>query len=348
MPADPCKGPPRWLRLLPAAALLCALLPGVLPGVLPVGDPVPAPDLPAADELLDTALPQGDLPDAAVIESAPPGLPAAPVSAGEPIVTTGPEHQPDAPAALLTGEELSEGGTVYFRNETGYALDAAAMLQAECPVSLGDSGVQVLIVHTHGTEAYTPTKAEPYTATDSYRTTDARHNMLRVGQLIADILNRRGIETVHSEALHDYPSYNGAYNRALKDIQSHLDRYPTIRLVLDVHRDAVGAGTAYRTAAEVDGVPTAQLMFVTGTDEGGLRHDGWRQNLRFHVQLHDALNTACPGVMRPLSVRRGRFNQHVRTGSMLVEVGANGNTLEEALAAARLFAEGLAEFLGDE
>lgn len=116
--------------------------------------------------------------------------------------------------------------------------------------------------------------------------------------------------------------------------------------MIDVHRDAIGtAGKYYKTIAKVDGQQTAQLMFVAGTDEGGLKHPDWRKNLTFQAQLQDRINGACPGMMRPISIRTGRFNQHVRLGSMLVEVGSCGNTLEEALAAAEVFARSLADAL---
>ena len=237
-------------------------------------------------------------------------------------------------------------GTVYFKNETDYSVDMAALLRKDSPVTLGKDGVQILIMHTHGTEAYTPSAAHPYTASGEYRTTDGSANVLRVGQEICDILNQRGISAIHSTALNDYPAYSGSYNRALKDINRFVEQHPSITLVIDVHRDAIASGnTYYKTAAEVDGKQTAQLMFVTGTDAGGLSHDGWRDNLTFQAQLHHRLNSTYPGIMRPLSLRASRFNQHVRTGSMLLEVGACGNTLEEALAAAQIFANTLADTL---
>ena len=148
--------------------------------------------------------------------------------------------------------------------------------------------------------------------------------------------------------LNAYPAYNGSYNRALKDINHYVEANPSIQLIIDVHRDAIASGsTYYKTAAEVDGKQTAQLMFVTGTDAGGLTHDHWQENLTFQAQLHHRLNSACPGIMRPMSIRASRFNQHVRIGSMLLEVGACGNTLEEALAAAEIFANTLADTLSE-
>ena len=293
----------------------------------------PPVDLPASDEPDAFPLPLVDF------------LPTAPESSAVsmPIVVV---EQPPQPVFTPSPSDYQGTGTVYFKNETDYAIDMTSLLQKDSPVALGEEGVQVLIMHTHGTEAYTQSPGHAYVASGEYRTTDSSANMLRVGQEICDILNDRGVSAVHSRTLNDYPAYNGSYNRALKDIQAHIQQYPTIQLVIDVHRDAIATGnTYYKTAAEVDGQQTAQLMFVTGTDAGGLTHDHWQDNLAFQAQLHDRLNSAYPGIMRPMSIRASRFNQHIRKGSMLVEVGACGNTLEEALAAAQIFANTLADAL---
>jgi stage II sporulation protein P len=293
----------------------------------------PPVDLPASDEPDAFPLPLVDF------------LPTAPESSAVsmPIAVV---EQPPQPIFTPSPSDYQGTGTVYFKNETDYAIDMTSLLQKDSPVALGEEGVQVLIMHTHGTEAYTQSPGHAYVASGEYRTTDSSANMLRVGQEICDILNDRGISAVHSRTLNDYPAYNGSYNRALKDIQAHIQQYPTIQLVIDVHRDAIATGnTYYKTAAVVDGQQTAQLMFVTGTDAGGLTHDHWQDNLAFQAQLHDRLNSAYPGIMRPMSIRASRFNQHIRKGSMLVEVGACGNTLEEALAAAQIFANTLADAL---
>ena len=293
----------------------------------------PPVDLPASDEPDAFPLPLVDF------------LPTAPESSAVsmPILVV---EQPPQPVFIPSPSDYQGTGTVYFKNETDYAIDMTSLLQKDSPVALGEEGVQVLIMHTHGTEAYTQSPGHAYVASGEYRTTDSSANMLRVGQEICDILNDRGVSAVHSRTLNDYPAYNGSYNRALKDIQAHIQQYPTIQLVIDVHRDAIATGnTYYKTAAEVDGQQTAQLMFVTGTDAGGLTHDHWQDNLAFQAQLHDRLNSTYPGIMRPMSIRASRFNQHIRKGSMLVEVGACGNTLEEALAAAQIFANTLADAL---
>ncbi|MBR5537719.1 MAG: stage II sporulation protein P [Clostridia bacterium] len=315
----------------PLPLLLCGLL-VILLRFFPGPADTAMPDLPAADEPAAIPLPREEVPVRESAALAP--LPTQPAAA------------PIQPVYVADVAEYRSGGPIYYKNETDYAIDLPSLLRRDSPVTLGGEGVQVLIMHTHGTEAYTPSEAHPYTPSGEYRTTDSDANMLRVGREIADILNSRGVAAVHSTTLNDYPAYNGSYNRALKDIQHYVAQYPTVRLVIDVHRDAIAAGDSYyKTAAEVDGQQTAQLMFVTGTDAGGLSHPDWRDNLTFQAQLHDRLNSLYPGIMRPMSIRASRFNQHVRTGSMLVEVGACGNTLEEALAAARIFADTLADVL---
>lgn len=290
----------------------------------------PLPDLPAADEPAGFPLPVVELPFSESSALSPDPAPETPAQ---------PVFQPDP-------GEFQRTGVVYYKNQTDYTIDMSALLTRDTPVTLGTEGVQVLIMHTHGTEAYTPSPAHPYTASGEYRTTDSSANTLRVGQAICDILNARGISTVHSTVLNDYPAYNGSYNRALKDIQAQVARYPSVRLVIDVHRDAIASGdTYYKTSSKVNGMETAQLMFVTGTDGGGLSHPNWKDNLTFQAQLHDELNSRYPGLMRPMSIRESRYNQHVCAGSMLLEVGSCGNTLEEALAAAELFAQTLADVL---
>ena len=236
---------------------------------------------------------------------------------------------------------------VYVKNETDYEIDIDALLSAPDKVELSGSDVQVLIMHTHGTEAYTPTSQNNYTPSDTDRTTDNRYNMVRVGDEITSVLNQRGIKTVHSDTLNDSPAYSGSYNRALEDITAYIKEYPSVKLVIDVHRDAITAsdGTKYKTVAQIDGADTAQLMLVCGTDAGGLTHDSWQDNLSFQLKIQKEMNTHYPGIMRPLDIRAARFNQHVTPGSMILEVGTSGNTLEEALSSARLFAETLADML---
>ncbi|MBQ7565522.1 MAG: stage II sporulation protein P [Oscillospiraceae bacterium] len=222
-----------------------------------------------------------------------------------------------------------------------YAVDAASLLLSPTPVTVAETGPTVLIVHTHTSEAYTQTAGWTYAETDPLRTDDPTQSVVRVGERIAEVLREKGIETLHDTALHDYPDYNGAYARTLKSTEAILEENPSVQIVLDVHRDAdTDAGTV-----QTERGAAARIMFVVGTDEGGLSHDGWRENLTLALKWQAAVERRAKGLCKPIDLRRERFNQHVRPGALLVEIGATGNTLPEALAAAEVLADALGDLL---
>lgn len=224
-----------------------------------------------------------------------------------------------------------------------YRPDLGALLEQVVDLDFSGEEPRVLILHTHATEAYTMESGWEYIPSGDYRTLDTAYNMVRVGDEITRVLEEAGIPVLHDETLNDYPSYNGSYNKALTRIEQYLAEYPSIQMVIDVHRDAVEYedGGQMATAATVGGRQSAQVMLVMGTDEGGLSHPGWQDNLAFALKLQVQLERDYPGLARPLSLRTERFNQHATPGSMLVEVGTAGNTLEEALIAGHCFAETL-------
>ena len=234
-------------------------------------------------------------------------------------------------------------GNVYINNGSDAALDVS-MLSADYAAKLGTDGPQVLIIHTHGTESYTMPSGEEYEPTDTFRTLDTGCNMIRIGDEIEQVLTAAGLSVVHDRTLYDYPSYSGAYDRSLASIKSYLEKYPSISFVLDVHRDAVedGNGNQYKLLCGED-KSAAQMEFVVGSNGGGLSHDGWRENLKLACAVQETLYAGYPTLMRPVTVRNSRYNQHMTAGSLLIEVGTAGNSLEEAVNAARLFAAGFAE-----
>lgn len=254
---------------------------------------------------------------------------------------------PDVKDVSITKSDSDTNVGVFINNSSSLDISIDDFLNGDLPVELTEKGVQVLIVHTHGSESYTPTAENYYEYTENDRTTDTRYNVVRVGDEIEKILNERGIPTVHVREIFDSPTYSGSYTRSLEAISNAMKENPSIKIVIDVHRDAIIAkdGTKYKTVAEIDGKTAAQLMFVTGTSGGGLSHDNWQKNLSFHAMIHREMNKRYPGIMRPISIRDSRFNQHVSTGSMLLEVGSSGNTLEEAIYSASLFADTLADML---
>ena len=176
---------------------------------------------------------------------------------------------------------------------------------------------------------------------NSCRTSDANYNMLRIGEEMKAEFEAQGFSVLHDTTLYDYPSYTGSYTRSLAGVKQILTDHPSISVVLDVHRDALIAedGTVYKAVTEVNGQPTAQVMLVVGTNDGGLEHPNWLDNLDLaaHIQLQMAALE--PTLPRPINLRAQRFNQHLTPCSLLVEVGTSGNTLQEAIRGARYFAQ---------
>jgi len=235
-------------------------------------------------------------------------------------------------------------GNVYISNSTSHTLTAEA-IQQPFTATLGTDGPQILILHTHGSEAYTPAEDTDILWSGDHRTTDSRYSVVRVGDEMANILSAAGISVLHDRTLYDYPEYSGAYDRSLAAIQRYLEQYPSICFILDVHRDAIedGEGNQYKLVTESGGM--AQLSLVVGSDGSGLEHPNWMENLRLAAALQARLLEQQPTLMRPLLLRNSRYNQHATTGSLLVEVGAAGNSPEEAVLAGQLFAQELSNLL---
>jgi len=242
------------------------------------------------------------------------------------------------------GQYLSDGG-VYVYNRTGWELDSSLLTQGTVDVPLGE-GPQILIVHTHGSEAYSMTDGDLYEESDPYRTTDCTHNVVRVGEEMATVFRTYGFQVIHDTTLCDYPSYNGAYDRSKAVVEQWLEQYPTIKVVLDVHRDAlVGSeGEVYKMVSAEAGQKVAQVMMVLGTDASA-EHPRWKDNLAFALKLQRNLVKGYTSLARPTVLRKSRYNQQLSPGSILVEVGGHGNTLSEAIAGGRLWADNVARTL---
>ncbi|HIY16443.1 MAG TPA: stage II sporulation protein P [Candidatus Intestinimonas stercorigallinarum] len=285
-----------------------------------------------------------------------PEVPSPSPSAGEPDDPEDPEELPAVTAAPedivgrtllpVSGDGYDSAQGVYIENRPGLELDVAAMAQAELALDLPEEGPQVLIVHTHGSEAYTPDGTDTYVATGECRTADKTKSVVRVGEEVAKVLTEMGLTVVHDTELYDYPAYNGSYDRSLAAVEHWLAQYPTIQVVLDIHRDAlIGAdGTVYKPITTINGESCAQVMLVMGSN-ALYDHPDWLGNLTLAVQVQKEMNTLWPTLARPIGLRENRYNQQTAPGAMLVEVGSHGNTLQEALAAARMFARALGAVL---
>ena len=243
------------------------------------------------------------------------------------------------------GQYLSQDG-VYLYDRSGKGLDPSIFSTGSVNVTLGE-GPQILILHSHGSEAYSQNDGDLYVESDPFRTTDCTHNVVRVGEEMAEVFRSHGFQVVHDTNLYDYPAYNGAYERSQAAVADYLEKYPTIKIVLDVHRDAlVGTdGAIYKLVSQENGEKVAQVMLVVGTDAGGANHPNWANNLALAIRFQKELLSDYVTLARPIVLRSSSYNQQLSPGSLLVEVGGHGNTLTEALSGARLFAESVSQVL---
>ena len=246
------------------------------------------------------------------------------------------------PTALCFSQQ--DAALLQLRNYTGFSVDTTALLTQKLSWDLRQSEPSVLILHTHTTESYTKT-GQNYEETAQYRTLNTDFNMVQVGKVLTEQLQAVGIGVIHDTTIHDYPSYTGSYNHSRETVKTLLAQYPSVKLVLDLHRDAAeyDDGSQMETAAVADGVDTAQLMLVVGSNGTGRDHPHWQENLALAAKLQAVLEKRWPGIVRPICLRSERFNQDLLPGALLVEVGAAGNTLEEALTAVSCLAWGIGQ-----
>ncbi len=246
-------------------------------------------------------------------------------------------------------------GNAYIHNSTGLSPDTPTLLNS--PLD-GLSGIEyissslpsVLIIHTHGTEAYCDSGAISYKEDptgDIARSADTGKNVVAVGKTLCDALNKKGIYAVHCEIMHDAQGYRSSYDRAKETIEEYLGRYPSIKLVIDLHRDAVinSDGDIIRPIANVDGKIAAQMMCVVGSDYGGEENARWEENLSLALKLREELNDGALNLCRPVYLKSSTYNQEIAKYSLLLEIGSCGNSLDEAKLSAELVANALVEIL---
>ena len=250
-----------------------------------------------------------------------------------------------------SGEKYIPCGAGSIKNNTRQtAADIAAEIANPLPFAIepNSPNPQVLVMHTHATEDYRLSAGLWFSPGDGARSTDRSINMCAVGRVVADTLNAAGINTLHDETLNDYPSYTGSYANSRAVVQQYLAQYPSIKVVLDVHRDAIETegGSRMAPVCTVNGRQAAQVMIICGCDNGGsVRLPGWRQNLRFAAAWERSMEGMYPGFTRPVLFSYRFYNQDLTTGSLLIEIGGHGNNLNEALYAGQLAANGLVQAL---
>ena len=245
--------------------------------------------------------------------------------------------------------ELAAGSIKNSTQRTDAELAKAAAAGLPFEVELNADEPQVLILHTHATETYQTWDELVYDPDFSARTTDTARNMCAVGDRMTEILNEAGINTVHDTTLHDSPSYTESYARSAQTARSWLEKYPSIKVILDVHRDAIETtdGVRLKPLCEIEGQDTAQVMIIAGCDNGStVNLPNWKKNLGFAAAWEAEMETLYPGLTRPVLCGYRFYNQDVTTGSLLIEIGGHANTLTEAVRAGEYAARALASLFG--
>lgn len=241
----------------------------------------------------------------------------------------------------------SSGG-VHIRDLTGTDIDISKILKKTPSVKLKNtSAPQVLVLHTHATESFMTAEKEYYTEADATRSTDDRKNMVAIGKTFCETLEKAGIGTVQITTHFDNPAYTGSYKRAKTEIEKYLKKYPTIKVVVDIHRDSITNGTTKtKPTVTIDGKKAAQVMLVMGSGTGKVKnHPKWEENLALAARYQQTMAKNYPKFARCMMVSSKLYNQNLTTGSMLIEIGTEANTFSEANYSASLAATSLAQTL---
>ena len=234
---------------------------------------------------------------------------------------------------------------VYLKNSTDLSIDIKSLLNSPLKYKITkNSSPQVLIVHTHATESFLLNTRDYYTDKDTSRTTNNDYNMVALGKIVADTLNGAGINTLHDTTQHDFPSYNESYSRAAKTINGYKAKYKDLKIVIDLHRDALSSGDTdkVKLTTEISGKKAAQIMIVMGSQSGSVTNfPKWQENLKLALKLQQQIEIMYPTLARSLSLMPKNYNESLTTGSMLIEIGTDGNSLEEVRYSAQLLADAL-------
>lgn len=252
------------------------------------------------------------------------------------------QDQEDATTQVVTQNPISESynveiSGVKIKNETSFQINEAIL---EKQININRENITIF--HTHTCESYTPSETYPYEQTGNFRTTDLFYSVARVGDELTNHLTEYGFNVVHDKTYHDYPAYTGSYNRSKVTVENLLKTNPS-DIIIDLHRDAIGSKSNYDPSVKIGNDVGSQLMFVIGTNGGGLYHPDWQSNLKFAIEVQQKANEMYPGLFKPIIVRNSRYNQHLGKAACIIEVGATGNTLEQTITSMKYLAKVLNE-----
>ncbi len=270
------------------------------------------------------------------------------------------EEIPDAPIPgkqtyNITETKICKAGISYdnfcVKNDSSFDLDIEKELNLRPDIHIKKDGTpQVLLYHTHTTEAYMD-KNNGFYYDDWYpRTMDMNKNVTQVGERIAQKLKEANIGVIHDTTIHDNPSYNGSYKRSAETIRKNLEQYPSIQVTIDLHRDSIGSNESGKIKPTFiyNDKKAAQIMIIAGYDpDGSMDFPDWEYNLRFAMRLQKSTETLFPGMTRPMYFSDVRYNMNITHGSLLIEVGSDANTINEARYSGELLGESLVGVLNN-
>jgi stage II sporulation protein P len=252
--------------------------------------------------------------------------------------------------------DLSTDDALSLQNETDYTPDMASLASSPLPTEAldniqnqyGSTAPAVLIIHTHGTESYSPEGADGLGDDAVFRSDDTEENVVAVGSVMAKTLSLCGVGVLHSTVMYDKDDYRGAYDASAAAVRDYLESYPSIKYIFDVHRDSVtrSDGSAAAPTTELYGKSSAQVMLVVGTDEGGAAEYDWEANLTLAAHIQQSLCVRFPSLNRRINLRRAAFNQGIAPGYLLIEVGSHASSLSEAKRGAAAAAIAIAGVIG--
>lgn len=249
----------------------------------------------------------------------------------------------------LSWYSIGEKAELNLINKTNFEVDLNDYLKKSFPVkgTIPKNSPLVLIVHTHGTESYLNSGKEYYSPDEPFRSEKKEKTVVHIGDVLETELISLGIPVLHDETMYDKNDYSHSYINAQKGITKILSENPSIKFVIDIHRDSVfdASGRNIKPLTTIEGKKCAQLMLVVGTNQGGANHPNWRENLTVATHLQQKMNNLYPTLARPINLRTSAFNQALTKGSLILEVGSCGNTVEEAENAIMFFAKAYAKII---
>lgn len=251
--------------------------------------------------------------------------------------------KPNSTEAYLINEN------VYAKNDSTKSVDLKTLMNStlNLKIAKASKGPQVLILHTHATESFNENGLSEYTSEFAQRSTDDNKNITAVGAAMAKELEAAGVKVIQDKKHHDSPLYNGAYTRSYDTANYYLKKYPTIKVIIDLHRDSIVKenGETYRPIIKIGDKNVAQMMIIVGTGSPSLPNTHWKENLKLAAKIQKQIETNNPGLCRPISIKDARYNMNISEGALLIEVGSFGNTLDEVKFTGQLAGKSLAQVI---